>query len=347
MEPDAEPAPRDDQLNGDWAPYENRLQFEVADLLYAREQMGASNIDALLELWRSSLLPQGGEPPFENHVEMYRAIDSTPLGDVRWQCFTMQYSQDDLPQPASSAPTWMTDTHEVWYRDVRMIVKNMLSNPDFKTQLDYAPLREFSADGLRQVRNFMSGEWAWRQAVSCAYRSTMTKTLTSACHLQNILQRDRDNHGAMFVPIVLGSDKTTVSVATGQNDYYPLYVSIGNVHNTVRRAHKNAVALAAFLAIPKGASSPRCTPVSANATIVLAVLRKYKDDAVFRKFRRQLFHASLSRILQSLTGFMEHPEVVLCSDGHYRKAIYGIGPYIADYPEQALIASIVQGWCPT
>jgi hypothetical protein len=46
-----------------------------------------------------------------------------------------------------------------------------------------------------------------------------------------------ETHGSMFVPIILGSDKTTVSVATGQNEYYPLYMSIGNVHNSVRRAH--------------------------------------------------------------------------------------------------------------
>jgi len=58
-------------------------------------------------------------------------------------------------------------------------------------------------------------------------------------------------HGAMLVPIILGSDKTTVSVATGQNDYYPLYLSIGNVHNNTRRAHRNALILVAFLAIPK------------------------------------------------------------------------------------------------
>ena len=58
-------------------------------------------------------------------------------------------------------------------------------------------------------------------------------------------------HGAMLVPIILGSDKTTVSVATGQNDYYPLYLSIGNVHNNTRHAHRNALVLVAFLAIPK------------------------------------------------------------------------------------------------
>ncbi|KAG6327108.1 hypothetical protein ID866_11980 [Astraeus odoratus] len=37
----------------------------------------------------------------------------------------------------------------------------------------------------------------------------------------------------MFVPVILGSDKTTVSVGTGHTEYYPLYVSLGNVHNNI------------------------------------------------------------------------------------------------------------------
>ena len=56
----------------------------------------------------------------------------------------------------------------------------------------------------------------------------------------------------MSVPIILGSDKTTVSVATGQHDYYPIYISNGNVHNDVRRAHAGAVSLLGFLPAPKG-----------------------------------------------------------------------------------------------
>lgn len=74
--------------------------------------------------------------------------------------------------------------------------------------------------------------------------------------------------------------------------------------------------------------------------------KKHADDANFRKFRRQLFHTSLSNILSPLRQWMEDPEIVRCGDGHFRKVIYGIGPYIADYPEQALLACTVQGWCP-
>ncbi|KAJ7205518.1 hypothetical protein GGX14DRAFT_335225, partial [Mycena pura] len=39
-------------------------------------------------------------------------------------------------------------------------------------------------------------------------------------------------------------------------------------------------------------------------------------------------------------------EVMLFPDGHYRRVIFGLGPYIADYPEQVLLACVVQGWCP-
>ena len=44
-------------------------------------------------------------------------------------------------------------------------------------------------------------------------------------------------------------------MATGQNDYWPVYLSLGNIHNNVWRAHRNRVELLAFLAIPKGLSS--------------------------------------------------------------------------------------------
>jgi hypothetical protein len=71
----------------------------------------------------------------------------------------------------------------------------------------------------------------------------------------------------MFAPVILGSDKTTVSVATGQNDFYPLYASLGNVHNSVRRAHRDAVSLIAFLSIPKSKSSVNGKVTVSNSLI--------------------------------------------------------------------------------
>lgn len=73
--------------------------------------------------------------------------------------------------------------------------------------------------------------------------------------------------------------------------------------------------------------------------------REIRRNAAFRKFRRRLLHSSLAQILEPLKPFMTVPEVTRFPDGHFRKVIYGLGPYIADYPEQALLACIVQGWC--
>ena len=55
----------------------------------------------------------------------------------------------------------------------------------------------------------------------------------------------------MFVPVILGSDKMTISVVTGHTEYWPLYASIGNIHNSTRCVHGSGLTLVAFLAIPK------------------------------------------------------------------------------------------------
>lgn len=74
--------------------------------------------------------------------------------------------------------------------------------------------------------------------------------------------------------------------------------------------------------------------------------RQYERTPVFRSFRRQLFHASVSTILAPLRSAMTKPEIAKCPDGHFRRVIYTLGPYIADYPEQVLLTGIVGGWCP-
>lgn len=149
----------------------------------------------------------------------------------------------------------------------------------------------------------------------------------------------------MFVPITLGSDKTTVSVGTGDNEFWPLYGSVGNIHNNMRRAHGAGFVLIGFLAIPKGIRDlPNLRVLDID--VCSAADKSHSSDPVFRRFRRQLFHSSLSKNLWLLRSVMEKPEVVECCDGHYHRAIWGLGPYSGDYPEQVLLTCIVQGWCP-
>src|SRR6266702_2139996 len=74
--------------------------------------------------------------------------------------------------------------------------------------------------------------------------------------------------------------------------------------------------------------------------------KRHTNDNKFHKFCRQLFHTSIAHILSNVRTAMSTPEVARTPDGHFCRVIYSIGPYIADYPEQVLLACTVQGWCP-
>jgi len=43
---------------------------------------------------------------------------------------------------------------------------------------------------------------------------------------------------------------------------------------------------------------------------------------------------------------MTIPETVLFGDQYYRRVIYALAAYIADYEEQVLLSCIVRNWCP-
>ncbi|KIJ10192.1 hypothetical protein PAXINDRAFT_16762 [Paxillus involutus ATCC 200175] len=229
-----------------------------------------------------------------------QTIDNTTLGDIKWESFSVQYTGTI---PKVNPPPWMQENFEVWFRNPHHVVHHIIGNPSFANEFDLHPFREYSAEGdIRQFRYFMSGDWAWEQA--------------------DILAEDQDTLGSMFVPIVLGNDKTTVSVGTGNNEFYPLYLSIGNVHNNVCRAHHDALVLIGFLAISK-------------------TTKEHASNTAFQRFCRQLFHSSLAMILNPLK-----PNIVKFGNGYHHHVVYDLGPYIADYEEQALLTCIVCSWCP-
>ena len=147
----------------DWTPYGSRLEFETAEFIFSRNQMLAGDIDILLDLWSASLFKHGDQPPFASHQELYDTIDSTPLGDVPWESFSVHYNGI---RPENDVPSWMDAEYDVWFRNPHTLVQNILSNPDFDNEFDYTPLQEHDMDGNHRFENFMSGNWAWKQAVS-------------------------------------------------------------------------------------------------------------------------------------------------------------------------------------
>ncbi|KAG1786219.1 uncharacterized protein HD556DRAFT_1434810 [Suillus plorans] len=267
IDQDAPPPPHTDALPTDWTPYDNRAEFEMAEFLFTRNQMSAKQIDTLLDLWAATLIKHNDAPPFANHRDMYATIDATPLGDTPWKSFTLCYNG---AKPEQDIPPWMDGQYDVWYRDPLEMTRSILANCAFDGGIEYSPYRDYTTEDKQYWKNFMSGDWAWKQADDIA--------------------RNEENCGSTFVPLIIGSDKTVVSVATATKE-----------HN---------------------------------------------DDIKYRNFRQQLFQRSLAKIFESVKPFMENFDVTRFLDGHYRRTVYGLGPYIADYPEQILLSGVVQNWCP-
>ena len=130
--------------------------------------MSAGNINIITGFWLASLAPHHDSPSFESEKELYNTIDSTPLGDIPWQSCTLNYqgSLHETLGPNSKSPPWITADYNIWFCDVCFLVQEMICNPDFTGEFDFAPYQEYSTDGQHQFEDFMSGDWAWKQVVS-------------------------------------------------------------------------------------------------------------------------------------------------------------------------------------
>ncbi|KAJ3572043.1 hypothetical protein NP233_g3352 [Leucocoprinus birnbaumii] len=271
------PPPADNQRGkGDWFPFGNRRQFEFADFIFRKTQMPSEELKQLLSFF-------GTSPPFASVNELHSKIDAIPYHNVKWRSASITYKGDI---PNGPHPSWMDSKYDFWYRDPLELVRSIIANPSFCDEFDYAPYQEYINNDHR-FHHFMSGDWAWRQA--------------------DLIGQDVKNHGSMFVPIILGSDKTTVSVGTGDNSYWPIYLSIGNIHNNARRGHRNGVVLLGFLPEVKAE-------------------RQDKSKTAYMKFTRQVVHSTLRFILQALKPGMLEPVIVRCGDRHFRKAVFWSRP---------------------
>ena len=149
-----------------------RAGFELAEILYTKAALSNDNIDRLLSLWSATLVPHDDSPPILDHHELHSTIDAVKLGNIPWQSYTIRYN-GLLPEDAPT-PEWMTTGYQLWYRDPRKVIHNILANPDLADQMDYVPYRDFE-DGKRRYCDFMSGNWAWRQCVSSLHTTVFVR----------------------------------------------------------------------------------------------------------------------------------------------------------------------------
>ncbi|KAG8759585.1 hypothetical protein FRC12_009724 [Ceratobasidium sp. 428] len=131
--------------------------------------------------------------------------------------------------------------------------------------------------------------------------------------------------GATVVPIILSSDSTQLTNFSGGKSAWPVYITIGNIPKSTRaKINSYSSLLLAYLPVPKFDCFPK----------------KERGD---RKAR--LFHECMTQILKPLVSAGKHGVEMDCGDGYVRHCYPILAAYIADNPEQTLIAGCQRNLC--
>ncbi|KAG8723169.1 hypothetical protein FRC09_004415 [Ceratobasidium sp. 395] len=161
---------------------------------------------------------------------------------------------------------------DLWKRDIVAMIRYLLADPRFIPHTRYAPERHYD-DGTRQNRVYdemWSARWWWQ--------------------MQNILGRY-----ATIVPIILSTDKTKLTVFSGNQKAWPVYLTIGNISRKIRRCpSERATLLVGYI------------PVMNLSNISNT---QERSEAGW-----QLFHACMEEILEPLKTLSRTGIDILCAD---------------------------------
>jgi hypothetical protein len=165
--PPSQPWATDDaRLPFAWTPFHSRADFDFAWNHFVKSQNSGPEITEALEVRAADLLGTNTTPTWSKAGDMYNTIDAIEGGDLPFGVFRFRYKGKPPVGQNQKVPRWSKRTYELHAANLRQVIHGQLASPELRGHVDVAPYRQFAPDGQRVVSNLMSGEWAWKKAVS-------------------------------------------------------------------------------------------------------------------------------------------------------------------------------------
>ncbi|ELU37615.1 hypothetical protein AG1IA_08355 [Rhizoctonia solani AG-1 IA] len=141
------------------------------------------------------------------------------------------------------------------------------------------------------------------------------------------LKSDMQNKNGTVVPLIIASDKTTLTNNPRGDKAHPIYLLIGNISKAVRqKPTKRSMIIIGYLPVDSFDDVP--------------------DNSSRQQYCANLLHCSLNKIFKPLKKVSSKGVLAWCADGCLWHIYPLIAAWVADYPEQNNIACTTQNGCP-
>ncbi|KAG8946041.1 hypothetical protein FRC03_001582, partial [Tulasnella sp. 419] len=275
--------------NNPYRPFKNKLDWEVGK--WAKQSgLTSTAFDKLLNF---PTVVEALGLSFKNARQLNQIIDYELPKVPSWRILNLKMNDRDKE-------------YEIYYRDPLECIEALYSNPAFADQLVFAPEKQWADEEQksRLYNEMNTGKWWWEKQASI-------KT-----------------PGGTVIPVIIGSDKSQLTLFSGNKEAYPVYITIGNIPKGIRRKpSKHAQMLLAYLPVEHFKGENLSKPQQ-------------------RLAKARIFHAALGDILEPLVEAGRDGVKLMSGNGEVRHCHPIVASYVADYPEQCLVTCVRFGECP-
>lgn len=188
--------------------------------------------------------PDRTGPSYTSNKSFLKKIDRLPTKGPDWHCDLIKVAGDVLDGDGEM----LTTDLELWRRDPVECICELIGNPAFKDVMAFAPERAYE-DGQGKVHIYdemWTCDWWWDMQVS------LKLYLKPSLLLINGYSTGKLPPGATIAPVILASDKTSLSQFHGDKSAWPVYLTISNIEKSTRRKPwMHAAILVGYLPVAK------------------------------------------------------------------------------------------------